>query len=121
MSEIRVHIEGVDFGAGIRVWIFRKPALGVYEFIHYRSGETPILETYRVSESDCLPPDIPPSFVLPWGRETLAALQLALDNKGFIPESREGVRGKLEATEGWLKDMRELVFGELREKRAPRG
>ena len=94
-------------------------SLGNGDVVHFfnfkETGEA--VETERVNNLDMNLDDIAPTMILPQNRlnEVLRAFSEAVREKGFGYETESTAKGKLEATEKHLEDMRRLVFKADRE------
>lgn len=108
-GEIRVKMESWDVLGATSFWIYRWRDEGSIEILEITgSRET----TWKVFKDEGYESNIPPSFTIPHSisESVKRALSDVLDEHGFKPASEAGLRGKLEATERHLEDMRKLVF-----------
>ncbi len=103
---IRVKTESFDYEGAVRFFIYESRPDGLY-ILYFK--DRVVFE--KVAERDCVVDSPEPTFMIPAkiAVEVQRALVDGLSEKGFIPASTEGVRGKLEATERHLEDMRGLV------------
>lgn len=110
---IRVKIQSFDYESITSIYIYRKREdFGIDVLGYDPVNQIPVWRKY--SDEDLMKHGevIAPSFKLfaDTSPEIKKALVDALGKSGFISESHEGARGKLEATEKHLEDMRMLVF-----------
>lgn len=112
---MKVYIREIPTTFSCEVFIVDMPkSLGrrdVIQFLNFKeTGEA--VETERVNNSEMKLDDIAPTMILPQNRlnEILQAFTEAVRERGFGYENESTAKGKLEATEKHLEDMRRLVF-----------
>lgn len=106
MSEIKVKIASFDYEGHASIWVYKREN-GVLYVLNLSTNLWQPYENMarRVEEpppSFKVPPHAVPGF--------FKAMADAIAKMGFTSTETEGVRGKLQATERHLEDMRTLVF-----------
>lgn len=110
---IKVRIHAFDYESSVGFWIYRRREEGGIDVLcQSKEVEHLVWHKYTQEEVSDLSFNLPATFKLRGDEknEIKKALADALGKSGFISESHEGARGKLEATEKHLEDMRALVF-----------
>ena len=106
MNETKIYIDKLRNTNSIQIWVIRHECNGDV-FINIKEGE--LLET-QVAPGE-LKGDLKPFLELPWrfGHELLLAISNFNSQNGLITENENLLKGKLEATELHLVDMREIT------------
>jgi hypothetical protein len=106
MSEIKIYIDKMWSSNSIQIWVIRHENNGDV-FINIKDGE--LFET-RCAPGE-LKVELKPFLELPWrfGDEFMKAISDFNSQNGIITENENLLKGKLQATELHLSDMRELT------------
>lgn len=114
MSVIHVKIDQFDYESATSFWIYRRTP-GYFDVLDL-TKQPAQWHRYPMEDATMSDHTIAPSFKI-CGQDDVCAIKQALANalakSGFVSDTHEGIRGRLEVTEGWLKDMRTLVFKDL--------
>lgn len=106
MNETKIYIEKMHSSNSIQIWVIRHES-NCDVFINISDGE--LLET-QVPAGE-LRRELKPFLELPWrfGHEILMAISAFNSQNGIITENENLLKGKLQATELHLTDMREIT------------
>ena len=106
MNETKIYIDKMRPSNSIQIWVVRHESNGDV-FINIKNEE--LFET-QVSPGE-LKTELKPFLELPWrfGHELLLAISNFNSQNGLITENENMLKGKLQATELHLTDMREIT------------
>lgn len=110
-GDVRVRVDRFLDGVGTAYFIFTHRQGSLYVF----SLEKKVFD-FVAKEGDYIATgSVAPTFTLPWNVSegfNRAIVEELTKNFGVGTDTEAGLKGKLTATEGWLADMRRLVFDE---------
>lgn len=106
MSETKIYIDKMRTSNSIQIWVIRHEENGDV-FINIKDDE--LFET-KVAPGE-LRAELKPFLELPWrfGHELLMAISNFNSQNGLITENENLLKGKLQATELHLTDMRDIA------------